>query len=136
MGVPADYPRHGDRTPAAQAQRETHWRRILERFKQSGLKQGEFCRRENLHESSLSWWARELRERPGRLSKKANARKPRRRGRSTFVPVQIVAAAPLAAASDAPVEVVTRAGHVVRVHPGFDPALLRRVLAALEAPAC
>ena len=35
----ACYPRAGDRTPSAGAERETHWRRILARQRQSSLTQ-------------------------------------------------------------------------------------------------
>lgn len=54
------YPRAGDRTPSACAQREEHWRRVLARQEQSGLTRSAFSRREGINESALSWWAREL----------------------------------------------------------------------------
>lgn len=131
------YPQPGDRTPSACAQREEHWRRILARQKQSGLTAAEFCAREEIKPTALSWWAKELRERdgtrPARAAKKVVAKKPRR---PAFVPVRVIEAAPSASAVSVGVEVVTRAGHVVRVKPGFDPATLRRVLIALEGRTC
>lgn len=134
MATDSSYPTHGDRSRTAQAQRETHWRRILERCQQSGLSRTAFCQREGLKEGSLSWWARELREREqARRPVAASRKRIRRRRRPTFVPVRVKTASGSTAAT---LEVVTRGGHVVRLHPGFDPALLRGVLAALEHRPC
>lgn len=128
------YPRAGDPTPSASAQREEHWRRVLARQRQSGLTMAAFCRREGIKPSPLSWWSRELGRRDG-AQHKTVARKTRRKSRRpAFVPVHVIAAAPSAGTSV--VEVVTRGGHVVRLQPGFDPAMLRGVIEALEGLSC
>jgi hypothetical protein len=130
----AGYPGAGNRTPSARAQREKHWRRVVARQQQSGLTRADFCRREGIKNSALSWWAHELRERDG-ARPKSEARKTRRRSRRpAFVPVRVIETAP--PASVPAVEVVTRAGHVIRLGPGFDPATLRRAVAALEGQPC
>jgi hypothetical protein len=41
-----------------------------------------------------------------------------------------------AAPPPAAIEVVLARGHVLRISPGFDADLLRRLLRVLEAPAC
>lgn len=131
------YPRPGDRTPTACAQREEHWRRMLARQNQSGLTATEFCAREEIKPTVFSWWAKQLRkrddERRAPHTTKIPAKKP---ARSAFVPVRVIEAKASAGASSVGVEVVTRAGHVVRVQPGFDPATLRLVLVALEGRPC
>lgn len=130
------YPPNGDRTAAACAQREQHWRKLLRRCNESGLKRTEFCRREGLKDTTLSWWARELRERDQARRKRTARKAPSTRtvGAEAFVPVRVIDATPREAASA--VEVVTREGHVIRLRPGFDAGTLRRVIAALEGQPC
>lgn len=128
------YPRQGNHTPSARAQREEHWRRVLVRQERSGLTKVAFCRREGIGNSALNWWARELRERDGPRRKAAARKAPRQSRRPAFVPVHVIEAA--TPASVPAVEVVTRAGHVIRLSPGFDPTTLRRAVAALEGQPC
>ena len=135
MAEGTTYPRHGDRTPSAQAQREEHWRRVLARQEQSGLTRAAFCRREGINENALTWWTRQLKERAQSRHEKPrkNAQKksaPRR----AFLPVRLIQVAPRNGTPA--VEVVTKGGYVVRVQPGFDPAMLRQVVTALEAQPC
>lgn len=134
MANTTTYPMPGDRTPAAQAQRETHWRRLLDRCQKSGLTRTAFCRREGVSESALNWWIRALRERDQPRRPKRVAKPQRRKHtRSHFIPVRVIEAA---AVNATPVEVVTRSGRVVRVQQGFDAPTLRRVIAALEGLSC
>jgi len=128
------YPRAGDRTPSACAQREEHWRRVLARLEQSGLTRSIFSRREGINESALSWWVRELTRRRKARRPARQARQPKPVEHSAFVPVRVIQAAPRSGAPA--LEVVTRGGQVVRVQPDFDPAMLRRVIAALEGQPC
>ena len=128
------YPQVGDRTPSACAQREEHWRRVLARQRESGLTQAVFCRREGIKPTALSWWARELSKRRQSRRPARQARPPKRTRRPAFIPVRVIQAAPRSSASG--LEVVTRGGHVVHLQPDFDPAMLRRVMAALEGQPC
>jgi hypothetical protein len=128
------YPRAGDRTPSAGAQREEHGRRVVARQEQSGLTRAAFSRREGINESALSWWARELSERSQARRPVGAARQPKPARRPAFLPVRVIQAAPRASGSA--LEVVTRGGHVVRVPADFDPAALRRLISALEAQPC
>lgn len=99
---------------------EQLWRSRLDRFRHSGLSVRAYCARERLRETAFYFWRRQIAQR--------DARRPA--DPPAFLPVQVVpAAAP-------PLEVVLPDGHVVRVPPGFDPALLRAVLAALEGAPC
>jgi hypothetical protein len=138
MAKSAMYPANGDRTPSAQAQRETHWRRVLERCEKSGLTRTAFAEREGINESSLHWWARVLRERDETRRPRARTRRrgrnQKRQARSAFLPVRVMESAPSPTA--APLEVLTRTGRVVRVPIGFDEATLRRVVTALENQSC
>lgn len=135
MANPTTYPHSGDRTPSARAQREEHWRRVLARQQQSELSRLAFCRREGINENAFTWWAQELRRRD-QSQQPGNGKTSRRKRaqRAAFVPVHVIQASPRNGFSV--LEVVTRSGHVVRVQPDFDPATLRKVIAALEGQAC
>ena len=87
----------------------------MARWRRSGQTAREFSAAEGLHPSTLSWWSSALkREAP----------------RGHFVEVVAPAAAPPPAASS--IEVLIRDQVRLRVCGEFDPALLRRVVAALE----
>lgn len=92
------------------------WADRVRRWRASGLTARQFCRREGLNPRTLSWWASTLRDEAPT--------------EATFVDVTALVAAPPRTAS---LEVVVRDGVTVRVVPGFDAALLREVVAALEA---
>lgn len=129
------YPRVGDPSPQARAEREKHWRRVVARHQQSGLSRSAFCRRDKVPEGALSWWTRELKRRDQSGRSAPGKPQPQRRSRpSAFVPVRVIQASPPSGTSA--LEVVTPGGHVVRLQPDFDPALLRKVLAALEGRTC
>jgi len=128
------YPGTGDNTPAARAQRETYWRRLIERWQASGQPKSTFCEREGVSDASLHWWLRQIARRDGRQRPKSApvsspAKKP---ARASFVPLRVVATAP---PEPQPLELVV-AGRIIRVPPRFDPDLLGRLIAALEGRAC
>lgn len=123
------YPTIGDNTPAARAQRETYWRRLVDRWKASGLPKTTFCEREGISDASLHWWLGQLARRDGQRRGSAPPKaKQIRAKRTAFVPVQVlVAPQPPPRA----VEVLV-AGHVIRVMQDFDPETFRRLVALLE----
>ena len=125
---------------------EQLWRTRLARWVKSGLNVRDFCRRYQLAETAFYFWRRVIAARdrtppasvpptssPLARRTSASHRRPSRRTpapppRPTFVPVRVIA--------DAPLELVLRSGHVLRVPPGYDAGHLRAVVAALEADPC
>lgn len=103
---------------------ERKWTRVLERWRKSGQKGCAFCRRHGLGESAFRFWLREIPERARR--REAQKRPPR------LLPARIVSASS-PAPSGRPLEVLVGPGRAVRVGPDFDPALLLKVIRALEA---
>lgn len=118
--------------------KEQYWRRTLARFASSGLNIRDFCSRHRLAETAFDFWRREIAARDREPGRPAVAPKPRPTSRPTprrtpsprptFGPVRVV--------PDRPLELVLRTGHLVRVPPGYDPAHVRAVVAAVEAGAC
>ena len=101
--------------------KEAHWRRLLEEQRRSGVSVAIFCRRRKIAVHPFYWWQRTLRERNGSVEGQAPEEK------AGFVPVRL----PLFGI--APIEVVHREGHVIRVPAGCDVSSLCRVLQALNA---
>jgi transposase-like protein len=123
-------PGPGERGLAAQAQRETHWRRVVERWKASGQPKTVFCAREGINPPSLHRWLRELERRDGSGPREPGSQRRRAGNAPRFVPVRIAMSASTAAAP--PIEVQV-GEHRLRVSPGFDPETLRQVLQVLSA---
>ena len=94
---------------------ESRWREVLQRQRASGLSVASFSRRHGLSAASLYAWRR-------RLSAGAAP---------AFVEAKVVEPAQLPAAAGV-IEVCLRGGRRVRVAGGFDPELLRELVAALE----
>jgi transposase len=107
------------------------WAKRVERWEKSGLSAEAFGARERLKAKQLYWWRWKLRSSP---PESAPSAPPLR-----FLPVHVKdvdATTPSAGASVA-LEIVLCNGRVVRVAPGYDPAMLERVLAiASEGGPC
>ena len=98
--------------------REPHWRRVLARWRRSGLSVRAFCRAEGISEPSFYLWRRKLDQ--------ADPKKP------AFLPVHVVTeeAKPPATRD---IEIVLANGRCLRVGPGFDPHTLVTLVDLLEA---
>jgi transposase len=90
------------------------WASRVRRWRRSGLTAREFAEREGYNARTLSWWASALRDETS--------------GPAKFIDVTAAVASALP-----PLDFVVRETVVIRVRPGFDAALLRDVVAALEA---
>jgi transposase len=125
--------------------RVTYWAEIVRRYRQAGLSQAEFCRRNGVTRSALKNW---LYKAPYRQAVEQQLRQPtapvaspKPRGRpARFVPVALAAdsiptaPAPREArpAATSALEVRLTSGRAIAVAPGFDPETLRRLIALLE----
>jgi hypothetical protein len=122
--------------------KERYWRQMLRQWRGSGGTIRDFCSVRGLSEPSFYAWRQTIaardrqktpRQRPdGRRSMvRPGNGEPHGRGIPAFIPVRVAPTAP------APLEVVLRDGHVVRIPAGFDAATLRQLLAVLdEATPC
>jgi hypothetical protein len=132
--------------------KERHWRRMVRRWRRSGLSVREFCDWQALSESSFYAWRRELTQRdrkavtaPPRSAAKSVGRDVQRNGAAgswtpTFLPVQVVTDPAPQSQGGAPrtncVEVHLPTGVRLWVPAGCDRQTLANVLAALEAKPC
>jgi hypothetical protein len=102
------------------------WSKRVERWQKSGLNAEEFGAREGIKPKQLGWWRWRLR-----------SSSPTPAPELRFLPVRVVDSSAPPAGSGATLEVVLPNGRVVRVPPGFDPAMLERILSiASEASPC
>jgi transposase len=108
--------------------KERFWRRMIKRWRRSQLTVRDFCAQEQLAEALFYGWRRTIAARD-RQAKPVPAAAPSQ-ALATFLPVRVVPATASA------IEVVLDNGRVLRLGNGFDPDLLRQLLAVLEEPRC
>ena len=102
----------------------TEWKKRVTEWKSSGLTSAAFAARRGLNPRTLLWWSSTLR-RPA-------ARDVRCAAEVGFARVVAVDGAAARSVEPAALELVLASGRVVRVRRGFDPAVLRELLSALE----
>lgn len=120
-------PRRGQRDRS----KERFWRRVMRRWRRSGLSVRGYCLEHGLAVSAFYFWRRTIAERDRQVNRQRHhgpRRRPRRAGPPLFLPLQVASASVL--------EIVLGPGRVVRVPAGFDPATLRQLLAVLEERPC
>lgn len=108
-------------------ERRSFWRMALQMQRESGLPMSKFCEREGLSPPSFYAWRR-------KLDQEANATEPDSAAggtRSGSLP-QLLPVRVIAEQHDAPVEIVTPEGFVVRVHDHAATDNARRVLQLLQ----
>jgi transposase len=98
--------------------REPYWRRVLGRWRRSGLSVRAFCQAEGVSEPSFYGWRRKLDQ--------GDHKKP------AFLPVHVVTEEIKEPATRG-IEIVLANGRCLRVGPGFDPDTLVKVVDLLEA---
>jgi len=99
-------------------QKRSYWKQQIEQWQQSGLSQAEYCRRNNLKHHQLVYWKRRCLKTEPEVS---------------FVPVQLEALLDIPAPADqASLTVIIDNQFKVEIVAGFDPQLLRQVVAALR----
>ena len=111
------------------------WARHIEDWRGSGTSRDEYAAVHGLESKTLQWWVSKLARDAGKRSKRSRVRFAQVvEGAPPLKPPspleRRVASVPPASA----LEVVIARGRTVRVSSGFDRALLRAVVEALEAP--
>jgi hypothetical protein len=107
---------------------ERRWRRIVEKWRSSGLLARDFAAQQKISPGTLYWWSSRLgKQQPARSTDAPAATMPK------LLPVEIIDEAPrIAQPPPAALEIVLPHGEVIRVPPGADLIQFRRVVAALR----
>jgi transposase len=113
------------------ASKQRRWLDLMRRWHDSELTVREFCGRHRLSEANFYVWRRVLRER-GLLQERSALHQPMPASPAAFVKLTLDAEP----AAVSPVELVLNARRLLRVRPGFDPAMLLELVRLLEEPAC
>lgn len=105
------------------------WQGIVREWKRSGQSQTEFCRARGINGGTFSWWKRQLAsEQPARAHSDRPASRPRAAGpQADFVELHP------AGVGAGVYEIVLSGGRLLRVPERFDPQVLSRLIAAVEA---
>jgi hypothetical protein len=99
-------------------QKRSYWKQQIEQWQQTGLSQAEYCRRNNLKHHQLVYWKKRYSKTQTEVS---------------FAAVQLEALLDIHAPPDqASLAVVIDNQFKVEVTEGFDPQLLRQLIAALR----
>lgn len=116
--------------------KERLWRRLVSGWRRSGLSIRDYCDQQQVSEASFYAWRRTL---AARAAAAGRSRAPAARvgeaahATPVFVPVHVV---PPPVKPAAAIDLVLGNGRVLRLGPGFDPQVLRQLLALLEEPSC
>jgi len=116
--------------------KERSWRRLIQRWRRSGMTIRDFCVEHDVSEPSFFAWRRTIADRdrqsgPPRADGYGNGDSNKTQDSPAFVPLRVVSTVSTTPAGTA-FEVVLRDGRIVRMPAGFDPATLRQLLAILE----
>jgi hypothetical protein len=107
------------------------WTRHLQRWKQSGLSQAQYCRQQQLSAPAFGWWKRQLRTAQTRGSPPATERQVRVKDGS-FVELTSVSGGVGAPVGEAVYEIVLASGRQLRLGRHFEPQRVRQLLLVLE----
>jgi hypothetical protein len=123
-------------------EKERQWRVVLKEQRESGMSVRAFCQQRGLPEPRFYFWRKEVARRNAernRLSERIEADQRASSRSPAFAQVMVKGTAfPLleSLSCHAPLEIILPSGTCLRIRPGFEPEMLRQVLAVLEQPAC
>ena len=110
--------------------KERKWAKIVAEWRASGQAGTAFCRQRHLPVSSFRYWLKELAEREKKRKPTREKKRLAKASRTvSFVPARLVETPPTVG----DFEIVLRGGRSLRVQGDFEPALLRKLVATLEA---
>jgi hypothetical protein len=114
--------------------RAAFWQGHLSAWSASGLTQVAYCRQHQLSRAAFGWWKRQLQGKVEARRGSPGAKRPQR-GRQATVQFVEVQRGPDINSSSSPAvyEVLLSHGRAIRVSHEFDPDVLKRLIATVEA---
>ena len=123
-----------DGTTKKKTSRRPFWQEHLRAWSESGLTQVAYCRQHQLSRAAFGWWKRQLRGKPRVRKGRTDTKKPQS-DRQTAVQFVEVQRGPdiNTGGSPAVYEVLLSRGRAIRIGHDFDPDVLKRLIATVEA---
>ena len=114
--------------------RKPFWQQHLRAWSESGLTQADYCRQHQLSAAAFGWWKRRLEGKPKARKRSPRTKRPQR-DRQTAVRFVEVQRGPDTNTSGSPAayEVLLSRGRAIRIGHEFDPDVLKRLIATVEA---
>lgn len=107
------------------AEKELHWREMLERYADSGVSVREFCASVGVSEPLFYAWRKKLRMRKNDSARPARGRNDRSDNGRLFVPLQVLD-------TGATLEIAHPLGYRIKITCDVNPVALRQVIEVLD----
>ena len=121
-------------TTRKRTSRRPFWQQHLRVWSQSGLTQADYCRQHQLSAAAFGWWKRQLQDKPKPQRRSLGAERPQRDHPATVQFVEVQRGPDVKTSADAAAyEVLLSHGRAIRIGHDFDPAVLKRLIATVEA---
>ncbi len=122
-----------DGTTKKKTSRRPFWQEHLRAWSESGLTQADYCRQHQLSAAAFGWWKRRLEGKP-KARKRSSGTKQQGHGRTPVRFVEVQRGPDVNTSAPVPVyEVLLSRGRAIRVGHEFDPDVLKRLIATVEA---
>jgi transposase len=123
-----------DGTTKKKTSRRPFWQQHLRAWSQSGLTQADYCRQHELSRAAFGWWKRQLQGKPKPRKESRGSKRPQRDRQTAVQFVEVQRGPDVGTSTNAAVyEVLLPHGRAVRVGHDFDPDVLKRLIATVEA---
>ncbi len=123
-----------DGTTKKKTSRKPFWQQHLRAWSESGLTQADYCRQHQLSAAAFGWWKRQLEGKPKARKKSPAAKQSERGDLATVRFVEVQHRSAIDPGSNSAVyEVLLSRGRAIRVDHEFDPEVLKRLIATVEA---
>jgi len=123
-----------DGTTKKKTSRRPFWQQHLRAWSQSGLTQADYCRQHQLSRAAFGWWKRQLQGKPKPRRSLPDTKRPRHDRQTAVQFVEVQRGPDISPGSSAAVyEVLLSQGRAIRIGHDFDPDVLKRLIATVEA---
>ena len=123
-----------DGTTKKKTSRRPFWQEHLREWSESGLTQADYCRQHQLSAAAFGWWKRRLEGKPKVRKRSPASGLPQRDNQTAVRFVEVQRGPDIDTGSSPPVyEVLLSQRRAIRVGHDFDPDVLKRLIATVEA---
>ena len=121
-------------TTKKKTSRRLFWQQHLRAWSESGLTQADYCRQHQLSRAAFGWWKRQLQGKPKARKRSPATEQSRHCGSGPVRFVEVQRGPDVNPSTNAAVyEVRLSHGRAIRIGYDFDPDVLKRLIATVEA---